>query len=374
MDAIRKQANKIRDTVAKQQQAVFKTFTGSQAPAHSETVVLDEAELHRHNQLEKLYASTKAAKHYQREIVKGVEGIVSVSSKEQEYVLKLSEDCKKYGSEGLGVGGTLGRSSLHFSTALQGLERERDSLHRSLSTQVAEPLRAMVTGAPLDDARGLVQRYDRLRQEAEGQVAEVGRRTAKAKDGSGTADNTVKLQTAEQKLQELSTQMAVLGKEAASAMIAVQAQQQRLTLQRLIAMVETERTFHQRAAEILDELQAQMVAERQSSESVPPAGGYDPPPPSYDEVEKVNGTSAKQPPPPSQRANYFLAEVVHAFDAEQEGELTLVPGEYVVVRQVLPTGWSEGEVKGQAGWFPSAYVEQRQRVPASKIIESNSTS
>lgn len=36
--------------------------------------------------------------------------------------------------------------------------------------QVAEPLRAMVMGAPLEDARHLTQRYDRLRQEAEAQV------------------------------------------------------------------------------------------------------------------------------------------------------------------------------------------------------------
>lgn len=36
--------------------------------------------------------------------------------------------------------------------------------------QVAEPLRAMVVGAPLEDARHLAQRYDRMRQEAEAQV------------------------------------------------------------------------------------------------------------------------------------------------------------------------------------------------------------
>lgn len=39
-----------------------------------------------------------------------------------------------------------------------------------LYIQVAEPLRAMVVGAPLEDARHLAQRYDRVRQEAEAQV------------------------------------------------------------------------------------------------------------------------------------------------------------------------------------------------------------
>lgn len=36
--------------------------------------------------------------------------------------------------------------------------------------QVTEPLRAMVVGSALEDARHLAQRYDRVRQEAESQV------------------------------------------------------------------------------------------------------------------------------------------------------------------------------------------------------------
>lgn len=40
-----------------------------------------------------------------------------------------------------------------------------------IDMQVAEPLRAMVGGAPLEDARRLAQRYDRMRQEAEAQVS-----------------------------------------------------------------------------------------------------------------------------------------------------------------------------------------------------------
>jgi len=36
---------------------------------------------------------------------------------------------------------------------------------------------------------------------------------------------------------------------------------------------------------------------------------------------------------------------------------------------VAANGWSEGECKGKAGWFPSAYVEQRDKAPASKVIE-----
>ena len=47
----------------------------------------------------------------------------------------------------------------------------------------------------------------------------------------------MKLEAAETKLQDLKSNMNILGKEAAAAMTAVEAQQQRLTLQRLIAMV-----------------------------------------------------------------------------------------------------------------------------------------
>lgn len=47
----------------------------------------------------------------------------------------------------------------------------------------------------------------------------------------------MKLESAETKLQDLKSNMAILGKEAVAAMTAVEAQQQRLTLQRLISMV-----------------------------------------------------------------------------------------------------------------------------------------
>ena len=50
-------------------------------------------------------------------------------------------------------------------------------------------------------------------------------------------ENAMKLEAAEAKLQDLKTNMTILGKEAAAALAAVEAQQQRLTLQRLIAMV-----------------------------------------------------------------------------------------------------------------------------------------
>lgn len=371
MDAFRKQASKLRDSVAKQQQAVLKTFSGSQAPQHSDTIVTDEAELQRHHQLERLYASTKAAKHYQREIIKGLEGIVATGAKQLEVSSKLGDECRKYGAEGPGTGGALGRASVQYAGGQLALQKERDALHRNVMAQVAEPLRGMVTGAPLDDARALANRYDKLRQDAESQVTEVSRRAQRAREGGPKeAESAQRLEQAEQRMGELTAAMGVLGKEAGAAMSAVEAQQQRLTLQRLIALVEAERSYHQRAADILDELQAQMVSERQRNDAAPPGGAEDAEPgPAQSQREDGKGNGV--PPPGAQRgAGYFLAEVVHPFDAEQAGELSLTAGDYIVVRQVAPSGWSEGESKGSAGWFPSAYVERRQRVPASKIVEA----
>ncbi|CAH9095152.1 unnamed protein product [Cuscuta europaea] len=53
-----------------------------------------------------------------------------------------------------------------------------------------------------------------------------------------------------------------------------------------------------------------------------------------------------------------FAKVLHSFDAEADGELSLEVDDYVVVRQVAPNGWSEGECNGKGGWFPSAYVQK----------------
>ena len=57
------------------------------------------------------------------------------------------------------------------------------------------------------------------------------------RESAGNGDMISKLEAAEYKLEELKSNMVGLGREAISAMSAVEAQQQRLTLQRLIALV-----------------------------------------------------------------------------------------------------------------------------------------
>lgn len=69
-------------------------------------------------------------------------------------------------------------------------------------------------------------------------MIDVSRRQAKVRESIVSAEYIMKLEAAEAKLQELRSNVATMGKEAAAAMAAVEGQQQRLTLQRLISMVD----------------------------------------------------------------------------------------------------------------------------------------
>ncbi|XP_006352058.1 SH3 domain-containing protein 2-like [Solanum tuberosum] len=368
MDSIRKQATKLREQVAKQQQAVFKQFSsGLGGPDNS---VTDEVELQQHQKLEKLYISTRAGKHFQRDIVRGVEGYIITASKQIEIGTRLSEDSRKYGAENTCTSGsTLSKAALSYSRAQGEIEKEREDLLKSLGTQVAEPLRAMVVGAPLEDARHLAQRYDRVRQEAEAQAIDISRRQAKVRESNGNPESVSKMEAAEAKLKDLKSNVATLGKEASTSMATVEAQQQRLTLQRLIAMVEAQRHYHQRVLQILDQLEAEMMLERQRIEASPSSATDNsmPPPPSYTEVN--GGLHFKSYDGFIDGTTYFLAEVVHPYEAESDVELTLLIGDYVVVRKVSNNGWAEGECKGKGGWFPFGYVERRERILATKVAE-----
>ncbi|EOA15550.1 hypothetical protein CARUB_v10005066mg [Capsella rubella] len=258
METIRKQASKLREQVARQQQAVLRQFGGG-GYGGSDTVITDEEELHRHQKLDKLYISTRSAKRFQRDIVRGVEGYIITGSKQVEIGTKLCEDSRKYGSENTCTNGnTLTRASLSFANARAQMEKERGNLLKTFGTQVAEPLRAMVMGAPLEDARHLAQRYDRMRQEAEAQTIEVSRRQAKVRENPGNPELVMKLESAEAKLQDLNSNMTILGREAASAMAGVEDQQQTQTLQRLITLVEAERSYHQRILEIIERLEGEV--------------------------------------------------------------------------------------------------------------------
>lgn len=235
------------------------------------------------------------------------------------------------------------------------MERERGDLLKSFGTQVAEPLRTMVTGAPLDDARHLAQSYDRMRQQTESQAVEIFKRQARMREGSGNTDQFTKLEAAESKLQHLKSNMSILGKQATLAMAAVEAQQQKMTLDGLITMIESERDYHQKVLQILDHLKREMVSEQQVEAT-----------PSYKEVKTMS--SFPIPDDSDNVVDYFIGEVMFSYYGESAVELSLSIGDYVVIRKVSRNGWAEGECKGKAGWFPAGYIERRQHVLASKVF------
>ncbi|CAH9054675.1 unnamed protein product [Cuscuta europaea] len=263
MEAIRKQATKLREQAAKQQQEVLKRFSGGLGG--SDNGIPNEAELLQHQNLEKLYISTRAGK-FQRDIVQGLEGYIVTGSKQIEIGTKLSEDARKYATKNICTSSsTLSKAALSYSMARAQMEKEHDILLKALETQVAEPLRAMIVGVPLEEARHLAQRYDRVRQEAESQAIEVSRWQARARESNSNPEYMSKLESAEIKLHELKSSMVTLGKEASASMAAVEAQQQRLTLQRLITMVEAEHNHHQRVLQILDQLETELNCSRNLS-------------------------------------------------------------------------------------------------------------
>ncbi|THU51368.1 hypothetical protein C4D60_Mb06t30300 [Musa balbisiana] len=93
-------------------------------------------------------------------------------------------------------------------------------------------------------------------------------------------------------------------------------------------LVEAEKLFHLRLAAIHDDVEAEMITEKQRKVSALPSAPFH-----------------KR----SEKALYFLAEAIYQFSATSEKELSLEVGDYVVVRQVSPSGWSEGECRGTAG-------------------------
>lgn len=361
MEAIKKQATKLREQVAKQQQAILRQL----GHLGHESVMVDEAELEIHQRLQELYMSTRAAKHFQRDIVRGVEGYISTSKKQVEIARKLVDNCYKYGSEIQNGPSTLPKVAVEFGTTHAAMEDQREIMLGVLGSQVCEPLRASIHGAPLEDARHLTHSYDRMRQEFEYQATEVIRRQSKFREAS--TESLAKLKNAETRLSELKSSVLVLGKEATDAMLSVEEEQQQITFQKLLTMVDAERSYHQNVVSILEKLHSEMLVEEQLSESPPQSSNS----PRVLHDTTSNGT--EHPETEDKSPTYFIAKVMHSFDAQADGELSLEVGDYVVVRQVAPNGWSEGECNGKSGWFPSAYAVMSDEVAASKMVETDTT-
>ncbi|CAH9097037.1 unnamed protein product [Cuscuta epithymum] len=336
MDAIKKQAAKLREQVAKQQQTILRHL----GQLGHEALMVDESELQCHQQLENLYRSTRDAKHFQRDIVRGIEGYISTNKKQMHIVRKLAEDSCNYGIE-CACNAPLAMATSNFGASHTVIQDQKETLLGILGQQVSEPIRASISGAPLEDARHLIRRYDRMRQELESQAAEVIRRQSKFRDAS--SESLGKLKDAERRLSELKTSMLVLGKEAAKAMLAVEEQQQQITYHKLLKMVDAERSYHRSVVSLLEKLHLEMITdEEELNES----------------LQQDSSTAQTETASKRSTAHPQFVKVLHSFDAEADGELSLEVDDYVVVRQVAPNGWSEGECNGKGGWFPSAYVQK----------------
>ncbi|KAJ0566300.1 putative SH3 domain, AH/BAR domain superfamily, SH3-like domain superfamily protein [Helianthus annuus] len=343
MEALRRQASKFREQVAKQQQAVLSRL-GKDAE------IFDEEELRCHQKLQDLYKSTRETKHFQKDIVRGVEGFISIGKKQNQIEKRFAEDCRKYGTENVNPGFPLVRAATELGTSRHSIEDERETILEILNHQVSEPLKASIKSASLEDARHLARSCDRLRQEVESQAVEVLRRQTKVRDP--TPESALKLKNMEARLSELRSSMITLQKEAISAMLSVEEQQQQITLQKLLMIVDAERSYHRHVLSILEELHAELIlAKHMQESSSQSATEKDVIVPSGDVTQRVHNENKDY--------DYFIGKVIHPFDAQADGELSLNVDDYVIVRQVSPNGWSEGECNGKIGWFPSAYLERQ---------------
>ncbi|KAL6556504.1 hypothetical protein OROGR_005792 [Orobanche gracilis] len=350
MEAIKKQASKLREQVARQQQV--EAILRQLGQIGHGGVMIDEGDVELHEKLQNLFKSTRAAK----------------------IARKLAEDCCKYGIENQDSAYPLARVASDFGTSHASMEDHRETMLGILGSQVSEPLRALTKGAPLEDARHLTYRYDRTRQEFEIQAAEVIRRQSKSRDIS--AEGALKLKSAEKKLKELKSSMLVLGREATDAMLSVEDQQQELTFKKLLTMVDAERSYHRNVIAILEKLHSEMIHEELVEDSLlrPETPSRDDKIPSpYNETVPVVSDISNSQCDENKSESYFIAKVIHPFDAQADGELGLEVDDYVIIRQVSSSnGWSEGECKGKAGWFPSAYVEKTNGVLANKLSRDDS--
>ncbi|XP_071693574.1 SH3 domain-containing protein 1-like [Rutidosis leptorrhynchoides] len=340
MEAIRKQASKLREQVAKQQQAVLNRLS-------KDSEIFDDEELQNHQKLQHLYGSTRATKHFQKDIVRGIEGFISISKKQKQIVKRLVEDCCKYGNESVNADFPLATTALQLGSSYDSIENKRETMLGILNNQVSDPLKASIKGAPLEDARHLARSCDRLRQEVETQAVEVIRRKTKVRDP--TPESALKLKNMEAKLNELRSSMVTLQNEAISAMLSVEEHQQELTLKKLLTMVDAERSYHRQIVAILEDLHTEMVLALRKQESHQSVSDRD-----------ISVSSGDKHQNEDQYHDYFIGKVIHPFDAQADGELSLNVDDYVIVRQVSSNGWSEGECNGKTGWFPSAYLERQE--------------
>ncbi|CAL5440770.1 unnamed protein product [Camellia sinensis] len=199
---------------------------------------------------------------------------------------KLAEDCYKHRTENQSAGSPLATAAFQFGASHGSMENERETMLGILGSQgVSEPLRALITGVPLEDACHLTHRYVWV-------LRNLIIKTSLPLWMSYMLRNLLMIQ--EKQLNESSSQSVTMQRDA----------------------------------------------------DVPPV------------LDDTISDGPDVPQDEHQNDSYFIAKVIHSFDAQAKGELSLLVDDYVVVRQWLLQDGLKGECQGDAGWFPSAYVER----------------
>uniref|UniRef100_F6I1Z5 SH3 domain-containing protein n=1 Tax=Vitis vinifera TaxID=29760 RepID=F6I1Z5_VITVI len=109
-----------------------------------------------------------------------------------------------------------------------------------------------------------------------------------------------------------------------------------MPINELNLQVEAERSYHQTVLATLEKLYDEMIMEkkRNESSSQPITMEKDVCVPTTSKDANSNGFDDHGHA--NQNGSYFIAKVIHPFDAQADGELGLSVDDYVVVRQVPP--------------------------------------
>uniref|UniRef100_A0A671KUY9 Endophilin-A n=1 Tax=Sinocyclocheilus anshuiensis TaxID=1608454 RepID=A0A671KUY9_9TELE len=130
----------------------------------------------------------------------------------------------------------------------------------------------------------------------------------------------------------------------------------------LTALVESQLQFHRQSVEVLEELAQRMRERVNKAQSQPRQKRMPVSRPSFDclDSEDSNGGWSPSAVPSSHLSTVTdqpCCKALYDFEAENDGELGFCEGDVITLTNQIDENWFEGTLRGQAGLFPSNYVE-----------------